>query len=67
MDGAAEVVTGSSQAFDIVSWARFTPGDMMDLLCCCGLREGCVVSVDEEELVGFRGRMGLELCEGLIN
>ena len=39
----------------------------MDLLCCCGLREGCVVSIDEEELVGFRGRMGLELCEGLIN
>ena len=39
----------------------------MDLLCCCGLREGCVLLVDEEEPVGLRGRMGLELCEGLIN
>ena len=67
LDGAAEVVTGISQAFDIVSQARFTPGDMMDLLCCCGLREGCVLLVNEEEPVGFCGRMGLELCEGLIN
>ena len=67
LDGAAEVVTGSLQAFDVFLQARFIPGDTTDLLCCWGLRESCVLSVNEEELVGFRGRMGLELCEGLIN
>ena len=38
-----------------------------DLLCCWGLRESCVLLVNEEQLVGFRGRMGLEICEWLIN
>ena len=56
-----------SKAFDVSSNSRFTPGDPTDLSCCWGLRESCVLSVDDEDFVGFREREGLEHCEMLVN